>query len=355
MAGARNGSDFRMLAVVGAVLAAAALAIWMLPVLCLIFAGVIFGIFLSAAADHVSARLHVPRTPALLIILVLLLAAMLAIIFVIGPQVIEQTGELARRVPELWRASEAAIRQSETGVRILDLVREALGDPEALPDLSDIIAESTQMVQRLTGIFSNVVGALFGAIIMIAMAAYIAFEPALYRRGILFVTPGDRRGMVNHIMDHVAEVVAWWFVGQGLSMLVLGSIMTIGLWIIGVPFALLFGLFTALMTFLPNLGPVIAAIPVLLMALTQSLEQTAFALLLIVILQNVEGLLLTPMVHRRIIALPPALVLAALLILGSLVGLIGALIAMPLVATIIAAFEAAKRYDGGRETTETAG
>lgn len=343
--GGRSGNDYRMLLVVGVSLAVAGLLIYALPVLCLIFAGIIFGIFLSAAADVLSRRLRLPRAPALLIILIVLLATGMAMVFVIGPQVVEQAGELARRVPELWRASEAAIRRSEIGVTILDLVREAMGEPDALPDLSAIIAESTQMIGRLTGIFSSVVGTLFGAIIMIAMAAYIAFEPKLYRQGVLFVTPAHRRGMVNHMMDRVAVVVAWWFVGQGLSMLVLGSIMTLGLWVIGVPFALLFGLFTALMTFIPNLGPVIAAIPVLLMALTQSIEQTLLALILIVVLQNVEGLLLTPMVHRRIIALPPALVLAALLVLGSLVGLIGALIAMPLVATMIAAFEAAKRYE----------
>lgn len=345
MAGGATRNDFRMLAVVGLVLAVAAAAIWVLPVLCLIFAGVILGIFLSAAADFVSGRLHVPRAPALAIILLLLLAGILTVILVIGPQVVEQTGELARRVPQLWHASEAAIRQSEIGVQVLDLLREALGDPASLPDVSSIITESTQMVRRLTGIFSGVVGTVFSVIIMVAMAAYIAFEPSLYRQGILFVTPDHRRGMVNYMMDRVAIVVSWWFVGQSLSMLVLGSFMTLGLWIIGVPFALLFGLFTAMMTFIPNLGPVIAAIPVLLMALTQSLEQTLFTLLLIVILQNIEGFLLTPMVHRRIIALPPALVLAALLILGSLVGIIGALIAMPLVATIIAAFEAAKRYE----------
>lgn len=341
----RTGTDYRMLLVVGVSLAVTALLIYLLPVLCLIFAGVIFGIFLSTAADVLSRRLHLPRAPALLIILIVLLAAGLAVIFIAGPQVMEQAGELAKQAPELWRTSAEAVRQSEIGAMILRLVQEAIGAPDALPDLSAIISESTQMIGRLTGIFSSVVGTLFSAIIMIAMATYIAFEPKLYRQGVLFVTPADRRGMVNHMLDRVAVVVTWWFVGQGLSMLVLGSTMTLGLWIIGVPFALLFGLFTALMTFIPNLGPVIAAIPVLLMALTQSIEQTLLALILVVALQNIEGLLLTPVVHRRIIALPPALVLAALLILGSLVGLIGALIAMPLVATIIAAFEAAKRYE----------
>lgn len=345
----RQRNDFRMFAVVGLVLAVSAALIYALPVICLIFAGVIFGIFLSASADVLARKLHLPRTLALLLSLLLLLAVALTIIFVVGPQVIEQTGDLARRVPDLLRASETAIRRSEIGADILDVLRDARGDPEALPDISQIISESSQMLRRLTGIFSTLVGAIFGTLIMIAMAAYIAFEPKLYRQGVLFVTPEHHRDMVNHTMDRVAVVVAWWFVGQALSMLVLGTIMTVGLWAIGVPFALVFGLFTALMTFVPNLGPVIAAIPVLLMALTQSIEQTLLALVLIIVLQNVEGLLLTPMVHRRIIALPPALVLAALLILGSLVGIIGALIAMPLVATVIAALEAARNYPAETE------
>ena len=118
-------------------------------------------------------------------------------------------------------------------------------------------------------------------------------------------------------------------------MLILGTITTVGLWLMGMPYSLVLGIFTALMTFIPNLGPILAGIPTLLVALTVSPVMVFYVAIFYIIIQSIEGYFITPMIHREAIQVPPVLIITFQFLLYYLVGFIGVVVAMPLVACLL--------------------
>ncbi len=328
----RSWRDVAVASLAIAVLAALAFA---LEVVLLIFTGVVVGVFLAQASINLSRWLRVPRWIALAGIIGVGAVAGFFFAVQIVPQVAEQLQLLVERLPEFLQGAWRRIENSWFGADAVQAIEDSVADAARDPGGSPLLQQGAGLVRQVAGIFSSTLGALTGILVVLIIALYIGAEPSLYRNGILALVPPDNREDADELLDRLGRVLAWWFAGQTLSMLALGSLMTAGLSLLGVPFALVFGIFTALMTFIPNLGPVIAAIPVLLVALTQGIDVMLYATILVIAVQNVEGLVLTPLVHRRFIALPPALVLGALLILGTLAGFIGVLVAMPLTAVAL--------------------
>lgn len=136
-------------------------------------------------------------------------------------------------------------------------------------------------------------------------------------------------------MDETALTIQWWLVGQLISMLILGTITTLGLWLMGMPYSLVLGIFTAFMTFIPNLGPILAGVPTLLVALTVSPAMAFYVAIFYIIIQSIEGYFITPMIHREAINVPPVLIITIQFLLYYLIGIIGVFVAMPLVACVM--------------------
>lgn len=127
----------------------------------------------------------------------------------------------------------------------------------------------------------------------------------------------------------------WWLIGRLLSMLIVGITVTISLWLLGIPLALTLGLLAALLDFIPNLGPTLATVPAVLLALMQSPTQAVYVLLIYIVIQQAESYLLTPIVQHRTVSLPPALTIIAQVILGVLFGVMGLILASPLAAVVL--------------------
>lgn len=316
------------------VLAALALAvvtvIYMPVVLSLLFVGVVFGIFLSDASQNLGRWLHIPRKAALTLVVVAMVLLAGGLLALMVPRVAGQLQQLMENLPGYLRQASDTLRALDRGwLPLNELADQLMGTASRLPE--GLVGESTRLFSEVAGILSSGLGALGVLLIVFAVAVYIAVEPGMYQRGILFLLPDRWHPGAQRVMAQTARTVGWWFVGQAISIVLLFTAMTLGLWLIGVPFALVFGAFTGLMTFIPSLGPVFAAVPTLLVALTQGVPEMVATLVLVIVLQNLEGLFITPNIHRRIIDLPPALVLASVLVLGNMVGMIGLFVAMPLV------------------------
>lgn len=186
-------------------------------------------------------------------------------------------------------------------------------------------------MKDIVGVFSTTIGAIFAFVLMVVIGIYIAADRGLYIHGILAFFPRRMHPGALELMNRIGHALRWWMLGQSLSMLVLSSTVTIGLWGIGIPNAVVLGLFTAVMTFIPNLGPLIAFIPIALTALTQSPFKLVSVLIFYAIIQSLEGFFITPMIHRRVITLAPVLILVAQILLLQLAGFLGVLLAMPLI------------------------
>jgi predicted PurR-regulated permease PerM len=189
---------------------------------------------------------------------------------------------------------------------------------------------------RFVGPFlSSTASALAGLFIVTFIAIYIAIDPVTYREGTLHLVPRNRRKRVREVMQATARVLQHWFTAQMFAMAVVGVITTIGLLLLGIEGAFALGLIAAILEFVPFLGPFLAAVPAIAIALVDSPEKALAVAALYLVIQQLESTLVTPLAMKNGLELPPILTILAQGIMGMVFGLLGVLVAVPLLAAII--------------------
>lgn len=301
-------------------------------VLLLVFVGLLLGIVFRSLRDIVSKSTRLPSGISLTIVIVLILGIGVSSGFLLGPRVYDQASMMYNKAPEEWDNIKRQLWQYEWGKEI---ARENPAPKDFLENEQNETGEDNDMTKGLLSLFSITASAVASTVLVFVIAIYIAAEPKVYTSGFLRLFPIRKRLLVTNIMDETALTIQWWLVGQLVSMLILGTITTIGLWLLGMPYSLVLGIFTALMTFIPNLGPVLAGIPTLMVALTVSPSMVFYVAIFYVIIQSIEGYFITPMIHREAIQVPPVLIITFQFLLYYLIGFIGVFVAMPLVACIM--------------------
>lgn len=297
--------------------------------LLVIFAGILLGTILRAARDGISWLLHIGHKLSLVVVVILFLGIIISTALFLAPDIYNQVTDLRNQLPETWETVKQHISGFSWG-------RELASENPRVSDFFETSGESAgagedhDMTTSILGGLSAVATALAAFVLAIIIAIYIAAEPQLYTEGFIRLFPKKRRKRVVEIMNEISLTIQWWLVGQLVSMVILGVLATLGLWLFGVPYPLLLGIFTALMTFIPNLGPIIAAIPTLLISLTVGVDTTIYVAVFYTVLQSIEGYFITPMIHRHAISVPPVLIITVQFLLYYLVGFIGVFLAMPL-------------------------
>ena len=172
------------------------------------------------------------------------------------------------------------------------------------------------------------------AVVVLISTIFAVARPAPLVNGFVVLFPAGRRERVREILEKMYKNVQRWFLGQLASMTIIGLLFTIALFFIGVPFALLLGILSGLLAFIPFVGPAISVIPPILLALAQEPISALWVLLAYAGVQFVEGNIVQPVVMSRAVSLHPVIIVFALLIMGTLFGFIGVLLAIPLVAAL---------------------
>lgn len=317
------------LVVVGSAGLAVALALlaWSFgEVFLMAFASVLVALLLRSLVDCVRARTALSDGAALGLVLVALLTATTLIAWLLAARVSVQATELADMVPQ-------GLKEFRGWSAQFPLLQSVV---ERSATLSEGVLSSSAL-RHLTTSVSTLLGAAMDALVVLVVALYLAADPRLYIEGSLQLVPPTHRARIASVLDSVSSTLRWWIVGRIGLMAVNGMVTAIGLWLLGVPLALTLGLLSGLLNFIPNVGPLFAAIPAILIALTQSPTQALYVVLLYVVYQSVDGYVLTPVVTQRTVSVPPALTLLAQVLLGGSVGLYGLLLASPLVAALLVA------------------
>jgi len=161
-------------------------------------------------------------------------------------------------------------------------------------------------------------------------ALFLAAQPRLYVEGVVGLIPKVGRQRARHILAQLDDALLGWLAGTFISMALVGLLSGLGLWLLGVRLAGILAVFAALITFIPNIGPVLALIPALLFALLDGPQQALNVFLLYTGIQFVESNLITPLVQKRLNDIPPALLLLVQIIVGSFAGTLGLIMAAPL-------------------------
>ncbi|MBA2238472.1 MAG: AI-2E family transporter [Lysobacter sp.] len=309
--------------IVLAIVVAALAAYQLLDVFLLIFGAVLIAVIFRAAARPLIERVGLPAKVALAITILGILTLLGVMAWFFGNQIGAQAQGLIETLPEAWRSLEQRLRGTALGEQLLKVL-------DTTP--------SGQEIAPLVGRFLGSAGAaMVDAIIVVIAGVYIAYNPRLYRGGLTQLFPTGRQEQVRSTIEASAEALRRWLFGQLMAMVLVGLLTWIGLWIVGVPSALALGVLAGLAEFVPVIGPFLSALPGLLLALTLGPEYALGALLVYLLVQQLESNVITPLINRRMVALPPAVTLFALLALGVMFGAIGVVLAAPLSVVIYVA------------------
>lgn len=298
-----------------------------IDILLLIFSGILLGIIFRSSRDFIHQKIKLAKGVSLAVVVLLFLGIFTGIGFVVGPTLQKQADKFYSQLPETWSKTKKKISEYEWGRELANenpSLKDFFKDKEIGPD------GEHDMTDSILSYLSGVASMLAALVLIFVTAIYIAAEPKLYSQGFIRLFPFRRRKQVSEIMDEISITIQWWLLGQVCSMLLLGILTSLGLWLLGVPFAILLGSFTALMTFIPNLGPIIAAVPTLTIALTVGIDTAIYTAIFFGTLQCLEGYFITPMIHRKSISIPPVLIITVQFLLYYLIGFLGVLLAMPL-------------------------
>jgi predicted PurR-regulated permease PerM len=234
--------------------------------------------------------------------------------------------------------SEVMTRVRAGALEVQDLLRKG-------PIGEFILSQLKNTSISVTGLFGTVVStfvtALEAVIVIVMSAAYLAADPALYRAGLVrLFGPAQEKWADETIVD-VARALRYWLLGQFVQMALIGALTTLAAWLIGLPSPLALGLIATLTEFVPYLGPVVAAIPALLVAVTRGPDEVAWTLAAYIVVHQVEGNLIMPQIQRRMIYIPPAVMLLGIASIGALAGLLGFVLAAPIMVVIFVIVEKA--------------
>ena len=288
------------------------------------FAAILLAIFLNGLAGWVQEHTRLSYGWSLGVVLLLLLGVAVLSGVLLVPRLSVQFEEISEQLPKAYDRLKGQFRQTAWGEQ---LMRE-MESSEAVPD-------SESLLKRVMGIFSTTLGALANFLIVLVVGIYMAARPQEMTEGFIKLIPIRRRDRMREVLHTLGFTLWGWLKGTLLAMFIIGTITTIGLTVLGISMALILGVFAGLLEFVPNIGPFIAGAPAVLLALVESPQKALWVVGLFVVVQSLEGYVLTPLVQKRIIDLPPVLTIMAQVTLGLLCGLFGLLLAVPLVAVLM--------------------
>jgi predicted PurR-regulated permease PerM len=298
-----------------------ALLLWNLRNLFLLmFGAVLVSVILHLIAAPIRVRLRLPGWAALLAS-VMIVASVVGIAFwTFGAEVARQAQGLRETIPAAWQAALAQF--------------DAWGFGQPVRDWTASLAGGGGVVSNIGSIAVSVGNAIADTLLVLVAGIYLAAQPGLYWSGMLKLVPERGRALAAEAMEASARALRLWLLGRMVSMATVGLLTWIGLTIIGVPSALTLGLLAALLEFVPFIGPVISAVPAVLLAFAVGPDKALWTVMLFLIVQQIEGNVLEPLVQQRAVDLPPALLLFALVAGGLIFGPVGIILAAPLTVVL---------------------
>jgi predicted PurR-regulated permease PerM len=307
------GVTVRVVAVAGAVI----LAVWALSdVMLLVFLAVLIGAMLRGLADQLTRLTRLPTWVTLTVVSLVLVLVIGGLVWWSGPRFVSE-GE------QLWADVSGQLqhlRQRFGG--LLGGGGQSGGGAGSLGHLAPTVATST-------------LGFVTGLLVVVVTALYFAIAPNFYRDGVVRLFPIRSRPRAREVLTEIGHTLQWWLLGQAIDMAVVGVLVGVGLMLLGVPLALALAVLAGLLTFVPYFGPIVSAIPAIIVAGTQGWSTVFWVVAIYLGCHAVEGYLVAPFVQRRTVQLPPALTVFSMTIMAALFGMLGLVVATPMLAAVL--------------------
>lgn len=301
-------------------------------VLILLFIGILIALYLGAVTDFLVARLRLPRHLAFAAALLFSLTLLTGFVWVLVPPIVQQTQALVRVLPEYITSWEIRL---EASLARLPGIADSLGSGE-----HRLLGAAWQQVGiYFENLVPKLVSVAHGAINLFAvliMGVYLALYPGLYREWLIALFHPVHRDLVRDVLSDLGDTLRRWIVGQLLAMTILAALTALGLYLLGVPYWLTFGVFTGVVAIVPFFGTLVSTLLPALFVLDGPAGGTRALLVILlgVVIHLLESNLVAPLIMARNVELPPVLTIVAVLIFGKLLGITGLLVAVPALAVL---------------------
>ena len=301
------------------------LLFWQLPeVPLLVFAAALLGVFFYSGSSLLRRVVPLPHAAGVLVFILLLLLAGAGLALLAAAPIADQLNDLWKQVPAAASRLAERLSRYSWGQEILERLKpQNMSLPGGSGTSSAFSAINTTF------------GALGNTVLVLFLGLYFAVDPGLYRRGIEAVVAPSLRPRAHDVAVEAAHTLRGWLGAQLISMTVVGVLTALGLWLVGIPLALVLGVIAGLLAFIPTIGPVMAAVPGILLGLADGFSGALTVAGVYLVVQTVESYLVTPYVQRRSVDLPQAATIVALVGFGMLFGFLGMLLATPMAAVLL--------------------
>jgi predicted PurR-regulated permease PerM len=301
----------KRVAVAVLVVGAVAVAAYTVQILLLVFAGVLLAVVFRSAGCWLAQRTALSINGAMAVVLLVFTLLVLGTLWEFGSGLANEADQI------LLKASES----------LTSLQRRA----SHYEGLRHVLSAGNLNLQESAGsALSLTINAAAAIVLVLFVGVYASLNPRLYLDLALMLFPRQQRIRIDRLLAETARGLRWWVLGQLVSMAAVGIITAIGMLVAKVPMALSLSLIAALFTFVPYLGAIVSAIPAILIGLTVSSQTALYVILIFLVAHVVEGYIVSPMIQHRFVYLPPALILASQFLMEVLAGVVGIMMATPL-------------------------
>lgn len=297
-----------------------ALVVLLIQPLLIIFAGLVFAAMLDGGVRLLGKVLPIGRGLRLLIVVLLVVAFLLGVFYLTGVQIAAQAEQLRTTL------ETQADRLADWATR--------MGIMPGKPDVMGLVRQAGGQIGKLTSFLGTAAGALSSLFMILVLGLFIAMEPRIYDRGLQWMVPLSERRNFAITVERMAKTLRTLLAGRLAGMAFEGVLTWICLWVAGVPMALLLGILTGLLAFIPNVGAFISGALMIAVGFSAGAHTGVLAIIIYLAVQTFDGYVVIPMVARRTVDLPPALTLGAQILASALFGILGLALADPMTALI---------------------
>jgi len=317
---------------------AIALVVLLIQPLLIVFAGLVFASLLDGGVRLLGRVLPIGRGWRLLIVVVLTIAFLVATFWLAGVQVAEQVNQLRSTL--------------ETQANRFSVWLSAQGLMPGASDVSGIARQALGSVGRITAWVGSAVSALTTFFMIAVIGLFVAIDPGTYRRGLEWMVPRANRGEFGLVLQRMGKTLRRLLAGRLLGMVAEGVLTWFALMLGGVPMALILGILTGLLAFIPNIGAFISGALMVAVGFSAGSDTGLWAIGTYIVVQGFDGYVLLPIVAKKTVDLPPALTLGAQIMASALFGILGLALADPMTAMIKTALERSSEREGERDGSD---
>src|SRR6202166_684673 len=312
----------------------------------LIFAGVLLGVALNAMTNMFGRVVSLTHSLRLTIVCLVLAGLLSGVVFLGGATIAQQATALSDTIKSQLVGVKAFLERNGIDTSYFDIgnpnASQASSTPEtpgaatthSLPSAGALASSGGAIVSQTLKLLLGTVSAVGNFFIVLFLGLTFAAQPGIYRKGLLFMAPARHRARATVIVDRIGETLERWLIAQIITMFVVFVVTWMGLSIIGIPGSFILGIQAGLLTFIPTVGALIGGLIVVLASLASGWFAAASAFALFLGIHALESYILTPILQRQALEIPPATLFAFQILLGVVFGIWGISLALPLMAIV---------------------